>query len=204
MLFIYFSITQGDLKQFLWALRKDNGRTAQIQLPPLSLGQKVTMCIQVASGMEHISHHRFVHKDLAARNILLAPNLDLKISNLGLCRDIYKAEYFSFRQLFVPLRWLAPEAILEDEYSTKSDVWAFGCFVWEVFSLGDLPHKHRVDEEVLQALHNGDCILADKPVGCPQELWDLVQRCTLHSPTNRPSFTEICTNLGDLTVDSDV
>ena len=192
------------MKQFLWTLRKDNGHTMQIQLPPLSLGQKVAMCIQIASGMEHIANHRFVHKDLAARNILLAPNLDLKIANLGLCRDIYKAEYFAFRQQVIPLRWMSPEAVLEEEYTTKSDVWAFGCFVYEVFSLGDLPFKHRGDEEVFKAVHNGDCALTDRPVSCPQELWDLVGKCMDLDPAQRPTFTELCTSLGDLTVDSDV
>lgn len=200
-LLVYF---QGDLKQFLWALRKDNSRTAQINLPPLTLAQKVTMCSQVAMGMEHIANYRFIHKDLASRNILMSPNLDLKIANLGLCRDIYVHEYFTFHGHQVPLRWMPPEAVLEDEYSTKSDVWSFGCFMYEVFSLGDLPHKHKSDEEVLKALQSGDCQFIDMPPGCPPELWQLINQCMALTRTDRPSFTDLNTAIGDMTLDSDV
>jgi PTK7 protein tyrosine kinase 7 len=36
---------------------------------------------------------------------------------------------------------MPPEAVFEGDFSTKSDIWAFGIFVWEVFHLGDLPYS---------------------------------------------------------------
>ena len=37
-------------------------------------------------------------------------------------------------------RWAAPECLLEGKYSVKSDVWAFGVFMYEVFTCGGIPY----------------------------------------------------------------
>lgn len=64
-----------------------------------------------------------------------------------------RSEYYHFRQAWVPLRWMSPEAILEGDFSTKSDVWAFGVLMWEVFTHGDMPHGGQADDEVLAGRH---------------------------------------------------
>ena len=75
--------TQGDLKQFLLAMRHDVGVTrssASVRLPPLSVVQKLTLCSQLAAGLRHLAADlRLVHRDVAARNVLLAPSLDVKV-----------------------------------------------------------------------------------------------------------------------------
>ena len=66
-----------------------------------------------------------------------------------LCVLLSRSEYYHFRQAWVPLRWMPPEAILEGDFSTKSDVWAFGVLMWEVFTHGEMPHGGQADDEVL-------------------------------------------------------
>ena len=60
------------------------------------------------------------------------------------------SEYYHYRQAWIPLRWLPQESVFEDDFSTKSDVWAFGVLMWEVFSLGELPYTKMADDEVLE------------------------------------------------------
>ncbi len=50
---------------------------------------QVSICAQVAHGMEHLSNHRFVHKDLAARNCLINSQRRVKLSSLSLSKDVY-------------------------------------------------------------------------------------------------------------------
>lgn len=50
---------------------------------------QVALCTQVALGMEHLSNNRFVHKDLATRNCLVSAQRQVKVSALGLSKDVY-------------------------------------------------------------------------------------------------------------------
>uniref|UniRef100_A0A8C5UV83 Protein tyrosine kinase 7 (inactive) n=1 Tax=Microcebus murinus TaxID=30608 RepID=A0A8C5UV83_MICMU len=188
----------GDLKQFL---RISKSKDEKLKSQPLSTKQKVALCTQVALGMEHLSNNRFVHKDLAARNCLVSAQRQVKVSALGLSKDVYNSEYYHFRQAWVPLRWMSPEAILEGDFSTKSDVWAFGVLMWEVFTHGEMPHDGQADDEVLADLQAGKARLP-QPEGCPSKLYRLMQRCWALSPKDRPSFSEIANTLGDSPADS--
>lgn len=184
------------MKQFLLASRVDNN--ARRRIPPLTILQKIGMCNQVALGLEHMSNQRFVHRDLATRNVLLTSRLELKISHMALARDMYANEYVIINnQTALPLRWLSAEAVLEADYSTKSDVWAYGVFIWEVLHLADMPHKNRSDEELLKGLKAGDVAL-EFSEHCPSEMIDLVRKCTADCPKDRPSFTEICNSVAEL------
>uniref|UniRef100_A0A672STV1 Inactive tyrosine-protein kinase 7-like n=1 Tax=Sinocyclocheilus grahami TaxID=75366 RepID=A0A672STV1_SINGR len=76
----------GDLKQYL---RVSKSKDEKVKVQPLSTKQKVSVCLQVARGMEHLSNQRFVHKDLAARNCLISSKRQIKVSALGLSKDVY-------------------------------------------------------------------------------------------------------------------
>ena len=41
----------------------------------------------------------------------------------------------------VPYKWMALESLIEDKYSTKSDVWSFAVLVWELFTYGQDPYQ---------------------------------------------------------------
>ncbi|XP_077192883.1 inactive tyrosine-protein kinase 7 isoform X1 [Paroedura picta] len=183
----------GDLKQFL---RISRSKDEKLKSQPISTKQKVSFCCQVALGMEHLSNSRFVHKDLAARNCLVSAQRQVKVSSLSLSKDVYNSEYYHYHQAWIPLRWMPPEAVLEDEFSTKSDIWSFGVVMWEIFTLGEMPYSKLADEEVLAGLQTGKMKLPH-PEGCPSKIYKVMQRCWASSPKDRPSFSEIANMLGE-------
>uniref|UniRef100_A0A671WYA4 Inactive tyrosine-protein kinase 7 n=1 Tax=Sparus aurata TaxID=8175 RepID=A0A671WYA4_SPAAU len=198
MILEYYDL--GDLKQFL---RISKSKDDKIKSQPISTKTKVSICAQVARGMEHLSNHRFVHKDLAARNCLINSQRRVKVSSLSLSKDVYNSEYYHYRQAWIPLRWLPSESVFEDDFSTKSDVWAFGVLMWEVFSHGEMPYTKLSDDETLEALQGGKLKLP-VPDGCPSKIYKLMARCWALSLKERPSFTEIVHALGELPSDSKV
>uniref|UniRef100_A0A673CIV6 Inactive tyrosine-protein kinase 7 n=1 Tax=Sphaeramia orbicularis TaxID=375764 RepID=A0A673CIV6_9TELE len=198
MILEYYDL--GDLKQFL---RISKSKDDKVKSQPISTKTKVSICAQVAHGMEHLSNHRFVHKDLAARNCLINSQRRIKVSALSLSKDVYNSEYFHYRQAWIPLRWLPSESVFEDDFSTKSDVWAFGVLMWEVFSHGEMPYAKLSDDEVLEGLQNGKLKLP-VPDGCPSKIYKLMVRCWAPSLKERPSFTDVVHALGELPSDSKV
>ena len=68
----------------------------------------------------------------------------MKIADFGLARGVHKNSYY-FGGTFLPIRWMAPESILDRKFSTKSDVWSFGVLTWEVLTLG----KQRSSDQFL-------------------------------------------------------
>ena len=41
----------------------------------------------------------------------------------------------------MPYKWMALESLIEDKYSTKSDVWSYGVVVWELYTCGQDPYQ---------------------------------------------------------------
>ena len=79
---------------------------------------------QIANGMAYLSDMKLVHRDLAARNVLVAGDKMTKISDFGLTRDIYQDEaYFRKSKGRIPVKWMAPESLYDQVYTSKSDVY---------------------------------------------------------------------------------
>lgn len=152
--------------------------------------------------MEYLSDCRFVHKDIASRNVLLEPNLSVKLASLSLSRDIYASEYVQATSgLLLPLRWTSPEAWLEDEYSTKSDVWSFGCFLNEVFSGAEIPFSEMTNDQVKKS-YNSNKIQLNATDKMPNELKMVAHQCWSSSPKDRPDFRQIVTMFASLGLDT--
>ncbi|XP_012164593.2 inactive tyrosine-protein kinase 7 isoform X1 [Bombus terrestris] len=196
----------GDLKQFLIASRKDNNSSPTHEskpprAPQLSVAQILSLSNQAAKGLKHLADSRLVHKDIAARNCLIASNLTIKISLPCMTKEPYQQEYTKHRNQVIPLRWLPYEAVYEDEYSTKSDVYSFSCLVWEMFHQGELPFIKMNDESVLAALKAQT--LAWKPhKAAPPALQELQAQCWANDPRERPTFDEVVSKIGEIVVDS--
>lgn len=50
-------------------------------------------------------------------------------------------------QVRLPVKWMAPESTFQGIYTMKSDVWAYGILLWEIFSLGSLRHAFSVSSK---------------------------------------------------------
>ena len=69
---------------------------------------------QIANGMDYLSSRKVVHGDLACRNILLARNNVVKISDFGLAKYVeYKEYYKNEKQGPLPIKWLSIETLDE-------------------------------------------------------------------------------------------
>ncbi len=70
-----------------------------------------------------MSEHRLVHGDVAARNILIGPDLSARVSGLGVAFGGRKMDSAMRQRVAeVPLKWQAPERIMMQLSIDRSDV----------------------------------------------------------------------------------
>lgn len=163
------------------------GQPEQNSLPIQLL---VDMSINIAAGLEYLSHHHYVHRDLATRNCLIDSNFTVKIADFGLSQDIYSTDYCKLGDsALLPIRWMPPEAILYAKFTLQSDVWSFGVVLWEIFSYGAQPYFALSNEEVVEYVRNGNVL--KHPPGTPTEIYDLMVDCWATEPDDRPTASEL-------------
>ncbi|XP_011803419.1 PREDICTED: tyrosine-protein kinase transmembrane receptor ROR2 [Colobus angolensis palliatus] len=196
MIFSYCS--HGDLHEFL-VMRSphsdvgstDDDRTVKSALEPPDF---VHLVAQIAAGMEYLSSHHVVHKDLATRNVLVYDKLNVKISDLGLFREVYAADYYKLLgNSLLPIRWMAPEAVVYGKFSIDSDIWSYGVVLWEVFSYGLQPYCGYSNQDVVEMIRNRQVLPC--PDDCPAWVYALMIECWNEFPSRRPRFKDIHSRL---------
>ncbi|XP_037609693.1 tyrosine-protein kinase transmembrane receptor ROR2 [Sebastes umbrosus] len=149
---------------------------------------------QIAAGMEYLSSQQVVHKDIAARNILVFEKLSIKIQDLGLFRDIYSADYYNLMGPSpFPIRWMSPEAISYGKFSTDSDIWSYGVLLWETYSYGLQPYCGYSNQDVIEMVRSHQ--LLPCPDDCPAWIYTLMLECWSEFQARRPRFKDIHTRL---------
>lgn len=117
-----------------------------------------------------------IHKDLRTKHILVTSDYILKISDY----TVSKAG---------PLKWQAPETILNGDFNKQSIIWTYGVVLWEIFSFGDSPFPYLVPEVLYQHLQSGNRL--EKPEKCSIGAYNLMKKCWDFDRENRPTFEEI-------------
>ncbi|GFG29559.1 hypothetical protein Cfor_00289 [Coptotermes formosanus] len=192
------STGQPSITQTEWSmLISDGPLLTPMDMPPrrkleyiLDPKELQNFAVQIARGMTHLEQKQITHRDLAARNVLINERKILKISDFGLSRS---GVYVNTKRKKVPLRWLSVEAMRENFYSSKSDVWAFAIVLWEIGTLGGFPYPTVSDMDLLNFLDEGKRL--EKPDNCSDELYTLMLQCWSKTPDMRPSFAEIVSHL---------
>uniref|UniRef100_A0AC34FCK6 Protein kinase domain-containing protein n=1 Tax=Panagrolaimus sp. ES5 TaxID=591445 RepID=A0AC34FCK6_9BILA len=157
---LFFEMMETDLFSYLISLRQPISESGSESGSTLTLSvaeserysvpdfderqQKIFLQIlwQASQGLEYIASKNIVHRDVAARNILISPYGDnetyaAKIADFGLCVNVDETtkEFQAPSNKGLPLKICAIECHIDRIYSEASDIWAFGLLMIEVYSL---------------------------------------------------------------------
>uniref|UniRef100_A0AAY4EQJ6 Receptor protein-tyrosine kinase n=1 Tax=Denticeps clupeoides TaxID=299321 RepID=A0AAY4EQJ6_9TELE len=147
-------------------------------------------CVQIAKGMYYLEEHQMVHRNLAARNVLLKRNNSVQIADYGiadlLCPDDKKHFY---NDLKTPIKWMALESILFRRFTHQSDVWSYGVTVWEMMSYGAEPYASMRPQAVPDLLEKGERL--SQPQICTIDVYMVMVKCWMIDENVRPTFKEL-------------
>lgn len=162
---------------------------------PLELQDLLHFSSQVAQGMAFLASKNCIHRDVAARNVLLTSGRVAKIGDFGLARDIMNdSNYIVKGNARLPVKWMAPESIFDCVYTVQSDVWSYGILLWEIFSLGLNPYPGILVNSKFYKLVKDGYQMA-QPAFAPKNIYGIMQACWALEPTHRPTFQQICSLL---------
>ena len=184
----------GDLNQFLqhqyYTIVDDETIPGEGKITQQML---IHICTQIASAMDYLASKEFVHRDLATRNCLVGENFHVKVSDFGMSHNLYESHYYIIQGLaLLPIRWMATECFC-GKFSAKSDVWAFGITMWEIFMLAKQePYYEMSDRDLVQnAIRGSKRLLLSCPEGCPHNVYEIMNCCWAHEASQRATFEQL-------------
>ncbi|KAB0393203.1 hypothetical protein E2I00_010774 [Balaenoptera physalus] len=158
--------------------------------------QLLEMCKDVCEAMEYLESKQFLHRDLAARNCLVNNQGVVKVSDFGLSRYVLDDEYTSSVGSKFPVRWSPPEVLMYSKFSSKSDIWAFGVLMWEIYSLGKMPYERFTNSETAEHIAQG--LRLYRPHLASERVYTIMYSCWHEKADERPTFKILLSNILDV------
>jgi serine/threonine protein kinase len=109
-------------------------------------------CIEILDGLDFLHKRGVIHFDLKPKNIFLDEIDQIKLGDLGVARNMQSLTSTSVFKGTIP--YMSPEVVNEEEgVDFKTDIWSFGCVLYEMITLEVLFNQkavHSVMFDILQ------------------------------------------------------
>lgn len=172
-------------------------------------GVLANIAVQALAGLDFLHKCNQIHRDIKPANLLINLDGDVKVSDLGILRQIEPEIDLGFDKkiqeqdvsklhrahTFVgTTTYMAPERIDGQEYSYSSDIWSFGLAMLTL-SLGRLPFDANGG-----FWHILRCVRDSAPPRLPDdgtwssEYQDFITQCLQHDPDKRASASKLLTH----------
>jgi Leucine-rich repeat (LRR) protein len=161
-----------------------------IQLP-----QQLRWMQETARGMAYLHEHDLMHRDLKSLNVLLDHVWQAKLCDFGLSRLMGDTQR-NMTTGVGSILWMAPELMLQTDYSFSVDVYAWAITAWEILSPGKDLYAGIPTFQITQRVVTGmrPQLLPSWPAG----VHTLLQQAWQAEPAERPTFEGICHSLDEL------
>ena len=197
-----YGVEQSDGQHFL-ILELVEGQTlaerlaqAAVDGKPRGLGVKESLRIarQVIDALEAAHDKGIIHRDLKPSNIALTPDGDVKVLDFGLAKHDTAAATTSTDALGVTYSptltvghtqagvilgtaaYMSPEQAKGRVADKRSDVWAFGCVLFEMLT-GRRAFEGEDVSDTLAAILRGEPEWSALPSDLPPSITTLIKRC---------------------------
>jgi serine/threonine-protein kinase len=171
---------------------------ARLRAGPLALDEALVIARQVADGLQAAHEKGIVHRDLKPANIAITRDGQVKILDFGLAKALDPTRASGANTPLVTLTsihagrimgtasYMAPEQAKGRPADTRSDVWAFGCVLYEMLA-GRRAFEGEDVSDTLAAVLRDEPDWVALPDSLPLSLLLLLRHCLEKEPTRRLS-----------------
>jgi NIMA (never in mitosis gene a)-related kinase len=116
----------GDLATKLAELRRRGQR-----MPEASVWRYL---LQVASALRFVHNEKILHRDIKSQNVFIGAKGDVRLGDFGVSKLLESTSDLARTKVGTPY-FMSPELCESRPYSSKSDIWALGCLLYEMVAL---------------------------------------------------------------------
>ncbi len=165
---------------------------------PLPLEEALEACRQIAEGLESAHEKGIIHRDLKPGNIKITPEDKVKVLDFGLAKvfqeeseatDISKSPTFTDQMtepgvILGTAAYMSPEQTKGKKVDKRTDIWAFGCILFECLS-GKRAFEGETLGETIASILKGEPDWAVLPKNIPAQTLSILHRCLRKDPSHR-------------------
>ena len=195
-------VLQRDEPSLVIECLKDGDLSSWLKKNALDSATCLHICHQAASVVKYLHEQRWVlHRDIAAHNCqvkdALGSKVLIKLANFSMARRVMDDCYHAEKEEKKATRWSSPEVLFEGKYTSKSDVWSLAVLIWEVNTGGEKPFASLNKAEVVRMVRDlkHSVISTGRPNNCPQEVYEIMEKCFEYDPDDRPCAGDVCEEL---------
>ena len=149
------------------------------------------IALDIANGMAYLHSRAILHRDLKPSNVLLTKRNRALISDFGMSVSMTGQELTAETGTY---RWMSPEVIRHEPYSSNADVYSFGVVLWQLITR-EVPFATMSPIQTAYAVAEGH--RPEIPTTVPEPLRQIIEACWHEDQSQRPSFTYIAMALAD-------
>ena len=182
----------------------------RLQLGPIPIGEAWTIARQVADALDAAHEKRIVHRDLKPANIKITPDGTVKVLDFRLAKaaagddsspDLSRSPTVAVNETRAGLilgtaGYMSPEQARGRPVDKRSDIWAFGCVLFEMLS-GRMTFSGDTISDTIAAILEREPQWDRLPESIPPAVHRLLRRCLEKDPKRR------LRDIGDARIDLD-
>jgi serine/threonine protein kinase/Tol biopolymer transport system component len=165
---------------------------------PIPLAEALPLFRQLAAGLEAAHEKGIIHRDLKPANVTITPEGQVKVLDFGLAKTfsgVVAAEsdldtmgasdpQTGEGRILGTAAYMSPEQARGQAVDKRTDVWAFGCVLYEALT-GRRAFKGETVSDTLAAVLEREVNWEALPADTPAIVRSLVRRCLQKNKDNR-------------------